>query len=517
MSNRNDFTNKNTTFTGTDGIILPIGDISQRVGTTAGKLRYNSETGLTEQYNSTGWQGIDSPPTVSNISGTINADTNSTITINGSNFKPSSTVTIEGAGVGGVARAVSTTYVGSSSLTFESNADAVNYTGGASFNVRVTNPSGLSAILEPAGTVDRDPVWSTSAGSLGTLDGGASSAVSVTATDPDGNTITYSITTGSLPSGLSLNTSTGAITGTVPDTTGTSSFTIRATANGYTADRAFSITTRARLLRVNSTTYYETGSAQTVNLTSAGTVYNIITYKTHNLRVTAVGAAGSTKWDIGGGKGKGGSVTGTYASIPVASDYYVVVGQQTSTGVGGYPGGGTGQEDGSGGGGFSGFWKGTSDPLAVGNRSTYFLIGGAGGAHSNDAGANVNKTNGGDGGYPNGTEGNFNSTTLRIAQGGTQSAGGLAGLNTDGNTQGSTAGQEFYGGNSGLCGNGTGSSGAGGGGWFGGGGGGGAHCGQGGGAGGGGSSYYNATYISSFSNTNATNSGNGTITLEIGV
>ncbi|HEV2245377.1 MAG TPA: Ig domain-containing protein, partial [Terriglobia bacterium] len=53
---------------------------------------------------------------------------------------------------------------------------------------------------------------------------------------------TWSITAGSLPAGLTLNTSTGAITGT-PTGTGTSNFTVQVTdANSQTATQAFSIT-----------------------------------------------------------------------------------------------------------------------------------------------------------------------------------------------------------------------------------------------------------------------------------
>jgi hypothetical protein len=52
----------------------------------------------------------------------------------------------------------------------------------------------------------------------------------------------WSIASGSLPAGLSINSGTGAVTGT-PTTSGTSSFTVRVTdAQGFTADSAQSIT-----------------------------------------------------------------------------------------------------------------------------------------------------------------------------------------------------------------------------------------------------------------------------------
>ena len=97
--------------------------------------------------------------------------------------------------------------------------------------------------------VDNDPTWSTASGSLGSINDSQRTGVSLsaTATDVDGDTIAYSVQSGSLPGGLSLNSSTGAITGnaTAVGSDTTSSFTLRATANSKTADRAFSITIRA--------------------------------------------------------------------------------------------------------------------------------------------------------------------------------------------------------------------------------------------------------------------------------
>lgn len=56
---------------------------------------------------------------------------------------------------------------------------------------------------------------------------------------------TFAVVSGSLPAGLSLNTSTGVISGT-PTTAGTSSFTIKATdTNGSTGTTNFSITVAA--------------------------------------------------------------------------------------------------------------------------------------------------------------------------------------------------------------------------------------------------------------------------------
>ena len=69
------------------------------------------------------------------------------------------------------------------------------------------------------------------------------------ATDPEGDTIAYSETTSSLTgAGFSLNSTTGQITGTAAAVSGdtTTSFTLRATSGGQTADRSFSIITENR-------------------------------------------------------------------------------------------------------------------------------------------------------------------------------------------------------------------------------------------------------------------------------
>ena len=157
-------------FLGSEGIVMPQGTTAERPGSPElGTLRYNTQLGFMEQYNATGWAGIDAPPTVTNLTGTISADTDSIITVSGSNFKSGSTVTVTGAGVNNLDRVLATTFVNSSTLTAATNASAVNYVGGASFNIKVSNPSGLSAVLEPAGTIDRSPSWNTGAGSLGTF------------------------------------------------------------------------------------------------------------------------------------------------------------------------------------------------------------------------------------------------------------------------------------------------------------------------------------------------------------
>jgi hypothetical protein len=224
---------------------LPSGTTDQRPASPgSGMIRYNTTLGVVEQYNASGWQSIDSPPVVTSFTGVINSDTDSTLTITGSNFKSGSVVYIEGAGVGDTSRALTTTYVSGSQLTAATNATAVNYTGGAAFNIKVVNPSGTLSILTAAGTIDRDPIWSTSAGNLATItDLSTGTHSTLSATDPDGNAIVYSVTSGSLPTGTSLNSSTGVISGD-PDNVASSTtytFDVTATSNSQAVTRSFNI------------------------------------------------------------------------------------------------------------------------------------------------------------------------------------------------------------------------------------------------------------------------------------
>jgi len=245
-----DFKFEDIVDTGTEGTKVASGTSAQR-GSTAGQLRFNSDTGLAEYYTGTAFKSIDAPPTVSSLDVTevdSQAGGNQTIVITGSGFNSGATVTFLGA---------SGTDFNASTVTVDSATQVTAVAPKASFlnaqepyGVKVENTSGLSATLASQINVDTSPSWSTASGSLGTLMEGASANLSATATDADGDTIVYSVQSGSLPAGTSLNTSTGAITGTLSDVSAdtTSNFTLRATANTKTADRAFSIIVENNLL-----------------------------------------------------------------------------------------------------------------------------------------------------------------------------------------------------------------------------------------------------------------------------
>jgi hypothetical protein len=109
------------------------------------------------------------------------------------------------------------------------------------YKLYIENPDGNAVQSGTVLTVSDVPSWTTSAGSLGTFAGGSAISVTVAATDAT----SFAVQSGSLPGGLSLNTSSGVISGNESGATQTTTynFTIRATdAQSQTADRAFSIT-----------------------------------------------------------------------------------------------------------------------------------------------------------------------------------------------------------------------------------------------------------------------------------
>ena len=82
------------------------------------------------------------------------------------------------------------------------------------YKLYIENPDGNAVQTGAVLTVSDAPAWQTSAGSLGTFSAGETiSTITITAT----NATSFSLQSGSLPTGLSLNTGSGSatITGTV--------------------------------------------------------------------------------------------------------------------------------------------------------------------------------------------------------------------------------------------------------------------------------------------------------------
>ena len=178
-------------------------------------------------------------PTISSISPSTITNSQTSVVITGTNFV--SVPQVEAiSSTGAIIAADTVTYTSSTSITA-----AFTITTDGTYFIRVENNNGLAGRSATALlTVSDAPTWTTAAGTLGTF--GQGSAISVTVAATSDSTIAYSVASGSLPTGLSLNSSSGVISGTESGSdsgTTTYNFTLRATdAESQTADRAFSIT-----------------------------------------------------------------------------------------------------------------------------------------------------------------------------------------------------------------------------------------------------------------------------------
>jgi hypothetical protein len=259
---------------------IPSGTTAERPGSPpTGALRYNSTTGFAEVYTSAGWGTFGAqPPSISTVTpATYNGESNTEFTIIGANFTSDATVKfIDNAGTEYIAATV--TFVDGGTLKARTPQDFT--VAQEPLDVKVVQISGQVTkvdCIDCGGT----PTWTTAAGLLATINdryGSYSPIATVVATDPDaGASITYSVISGTLPAGTSLNSANGEISGDPTDVASqtTSNFTIRATDNaGNTSDRAFSITVNPAADGTTSTRVASSAlSILTVNPSAASGTY----------------------------------------------------------------------------------------------------------------------------------------------------------------------------------------------------------------------------------------------------
>ena len=231
-------------------------------GVKEGQFIFNSSLGLAQYYDGIDWKSIDSPPLVTAIaidgrsSGTTGVldrttPTTQTIIISGSLFDTTgAVVTFKGsAGSQGTVNTASITRNNASQLTVTVTA-AQFLEADDPYDVVVTNGSGLAGKLASAIDVNIKPVFATAADTnIGNVINGQSSfgsLSSVAATDADGDTITHTITSGSLPNGMTLATN-GSFTGTcsgLPTSATVYTFTVQAATTHYTISRQFKISAK---------------------------------------------------------------------------------------------------------------------------------------------------------------------------------------------------------------------------------------------------------------------------------
>ena len=192
---------------------------------------------------------------------------------------------------------------------------------GEPYDIKVSNGNGLNATLDNALNIDAQPVYTTAAGTLGTVAGGSAiSTIDIIAADPEstGN-VTFEFQSGSLPAGLSSATvnengvSKFRITGTPtnPAANTTTNFVLRAAdAASNTSSRSFSITVNRTFTRSSFT------SSGTFAVPSGTSVVNVL--------VVAGGGGGGHPW--GGGGGAGGLIYMPEAPVVASGTVAITVG-----------------------------------------------------------------------------------------------------------------------------------------------------------------------------------------------
>jgi len=320
MSDLRDFTGKNRKFTGTSGERISLGDTGSRVN-TQGVLRFNTTTNLMEYYDGNDWKAIDAPPVITGF--TVDDVAGSAVTsatVDNEKSADSGLLTIEvlgslfdvtGAGVTFIATTGNGEIVNTQSIT-RNSANKLTVTVTASdfdvanspYTIRVTNGSGLSANLEACISADADaPVFTNVADTNYDIfdstraSGTIAAADLIEASGVVASSSAYAVTTGAVPSGFTLNTTSGDITWSSVSAVGSDTqtlFTITATSTeGGTAVRQFKITVKSP----QRTTYNSTGSFSHTVPSGATAA-----------RVMVIGGGGGGGRVIAGGGGAGGMV-----------------------------------------------------------------------------------------------------------------------------------------------------------------------------------------------------------------
>jgi hypothetical protein len=238
------------------------------VSATAGDQYYDTTLNALFNYASSGWVKVsqDPAPTIISISPTVASVTGTSITINGSGFKSGALVKFIGAN-GTEYSATSVTVTSLAVITAVTPQLSVANEPYSVKVINVDNQFGIAnSVLDAGGT----PTWVTASGNIKTLkENTALSATSVSATDPDGNTITYS--SSNLPAWASINSSTGAITGTTPtiNSSTTYSFDITASDGTNTATRAFNIVVQPNVVLTNLVTHLDASNSSSYSGTGS--------------------------------------------------------------------------------------------------------------------------------------------------------------------------------------------------------------------------------------------------------
>lgn len=146
------------------------------------------------------------------------------------------------------------------------------------------------------------PSWITPSGQLGNVEVYETETVSYSLSSTGDEPITYSFSSGTLPSGITFNSNTATISGNLPyeESTNTYSFIIRATdVNGFYTSRQFSITNNIDYVTWNNQStgnllFFPTGTEISYTLNATSVLNDTIMYSTSNTLPNGISITGNT-------------------------------------------------------------------------------------------------------------------------------------------------------------------------------------------------------------------------------
>lgn len=231
---------------------LPTGNTASRPSNPQlGSLRYNTSNGYFEAYTSVGWVGfIGLTPTINDVSPiSFTGNSGTSFTISGSAFMPDAQVKFVSSNG---AEYLASTVTFANSYYLQATTPKVFTVAEEPLGIKVYQNQGLTyASLLNAIDCGGVPSWTNSAGQIGgTIYDGNTSSTIVVATDPESGPVTYSVSSGSLPTGLTLGSSNGIISGTTANSTSNTTYNFSLTASDFQQNqtaRAFSMSVLTKL------------------------------------------------------------------------------------------------------------------------------------------------------------------------------------------------------------------------------------------------------------------------------
>ena len=255
---------------------------------------------------------------------------NNTIAVTGGNFAAGVTATFTGTDlVGRTAKGIVRNSATSLTITRPDNMPVTYapYTLTLG-NPGINNPTTSNSHTFTNITVGVNPVWATSLQNYLYVQNSAFS-LTLSATDADGgSTVTYSYVSGSLPAGLSFNSTTGVISGT-PTVTSSTTYTVRATdSGGNTTDKTFNF---APALTAGGAISYDSSYFYHSFINSGTFTTGSLPLTVDVLTIAGGGAGGSGSRGAAGGAG--GLVYSSSVAITANSSQTVTVGAGGAVGA----------------------------------------------------------------------------------------------------------------------------------------------------------------------------------------